>query len=72
MAKQLVTRALQDARSRGLAVLPFCPYVRKVISENPEQYLDLVPVRDRARFQLPRGTDVGDPDVRPVEPGAGT
>jgi predicted GNAT family acetyltransferase len=66
MAKQLVTQALDDARARGLAVLPFCPYVRKVIAENPGQYLDLVPAKARERFNLPGGSGVDDPDVLPV------
>jgi predicted GNAT family acetyltransferase len=66
LAKQLVTRELDDARRRGLAVLPFCPYVRKVIAAHPEQYLDLVPASDRERFELPSGGDADDPDVLPV------
>jgi uncharacterized protein len=53
LAKQLVTEALDDVRRRGLAVLPFCPYVRKVISENAGTYLDLVPQAERDRFGLP-------------------
>jgi len=53
LAKQLVTQALDDVRSRGLAVLPFCPYVQSVIARKPELYLDLVPAEGRARFQLP-------------------
>lgn len=53
LARKLVADALSDARRRGLGVLPFCPYVRKVIAENTDKYLDLVPVEDRARFQLP-------------------
>jgi predicted GNAT family acetyltransferase len=52
LARQLVTEALDDARRRGLAVLPFCPYVRNVIARNAETYLDLVPERDRDRFGL--------------------
>jgi uncharacterized protein len=64
LARELVTEELDDARRRGLAVLPFCPYVRKVIASNPEQYLDLVPARDRERFQLPGYVGVDDPDVR--------
>jgi predicted GNAT family acetyltransferase len=66
LAKQLVTHELDDARRRGLAVLPFCPYVRKVIAAHPEQYLDLVPARDRERFDLPSGGDADDRDVFPV------
>ena len=52
LARVLVTEALDDARRRGLAVLPFCAYVRKVIASSPERYLDLVPPRDRERFKL--------------------
>jgi uncharacterized protein len=50
LAKQLVTEELDDARRRGLAVLPFCPYVRKVIAQNAGTYLDLVPENERQRF----------------------
>ena len=52
LAKQLVTEELDDARRRGLAVLPFCPYVRKVIAQNTATYLDLVPEKDRDRFAI--------------------
>ncbi|MEE1942924.1 GNAT family N-acetyltransferase [Streptomyces sp. TRM 70361] len=54
MAKRLVTAALDDARRRGLAVLPFCSYVRKVVEQDPGAYLDLVPEQARERFGLPR------------------
>lgn len=54
LARQLVVGALADVRRRGLAVLPFCPYVRRVIADSPGEYLDLVPEKDRARFGLPR------------------
>jgi uncharacterized protein len=66
LARQLVTEALDDARRRDLAVLPFCPYVRKVIASDPERYLDLVPAGDRERFKLPDAADVDGPDVQPV------
>ena len=52
LAKQLVVAELDDARRRGLAVLPFCPYVRKVIAEQADTYLDLVPGEERDRFGL--------------------
>ncbi|MFM2077391.1 MAG: hypothetical protein RJA49_1281 [Actinomycetota bacterium] len=55
LAKELVTAALTEARAAGLAVLPQCPYVRKVIADDPAAYLDLVPVDARARFDLPAG-----------------
>ena len=52
LASQLVRTALSEARSDGLAVLPFCPFVRSYISDHTE-YLDLVPEDMRARFDLP-------------------
>ncbi|NLG20886.1 MAG: N-acetyltransferase [Actinomycetales bacterium] len=53
LARELVDGALAEARQRELAVLPFCPYVLRVISRNQEQYLDLVPASERERFNLP-------------------
>lgn len=55
LARKLVADALADARRRGLSVLPVCPYVRKVIAQSPDKYLDLVPAIDRERFKLPAG-----------------
>jgi uncharacterized protein len=43
--------ALDDARQRGLAVLPFCPYVGSWIKKHPE-YAELVPQDRRAGFGL--------------------
>jgi uncharacterized protein len=54
LARQLVTEELEDARRRGLAVLPYCPYVAKVIAQNLDAYLDLVPEAERHGFRLPR------------------
>jgi uncharacterized protein len=51
LARHLVQNALDDARKRKLAVLPFCPYVRRFIVRQPE-YLDLVPDEHRDRFGL--------------------
>jgi uncharacterized protein len=48
---RLVSAALDDVRSRGLAVLPFCPFVRGYIARHGE-YLDLVPETQRAQFDL--------------------
>lgn len=48
---RLVSAALDDVRSRGLAVLPFCPFVRGYIARHHE-YLDLVPESQRAQFGL--------------------
>jgi predicted GNAT family acetyltransferase len=52
LAGRLIGDALDDARRRGLSVLPFCPFVRRFLAENPS-YLDLVPGKDRGRFGLP-------------------
>jgi predicted GNAT family acetyltransferase len=48
---RLVSAALDDVRSRGLAVLPLCPFVRGYIARHHE-YLDLVPETQRAEFGL--------------------
>jgi predicted GNAT family acetyltransferase len=47
----LARGALDDARERGLAVLPYCPYIDSWISKHPE-YTDLVPQDRRAGFGL--------------------
>jgi predicted GNAT family acetyltransferase len=52
LASQLVRTALSEARSDGLSVLPFCPFVRAYIAGHTE-YLDLVPEDMRAKFDLP-------------------
>lgn len=52
LAKLLVAETLADVRQRGLGVLPYCPYVRRTIDRNREQYLDLVPEDRRAEFEL--------------------
>lgn len=48
----LVRHALDEARARGLSVLPQCPFVREYIARHGE-YLDLVPAGRRAAFGLP-------------------
>ena len=51
LASQLVHQELSEARRDGLAVLPFCPFVRSYIAGHSE-YLDLVPEDMRAKFDL--------------------
>jgi predicted GNAT family acetyltransferase len=51
-ASRLVTEALDATRKDGLAVEPFCPYVRDFIAKHRE-YLDLVSQARRAKFGLP-------------------
>jgi uncharacterized protein len=48
---QLISFALNDARERGLAVLPFCPFANDYIQRH-RQYVDLVPEGRRAEFGL--------------------
>ena len=42
LGSRLIRFALDDARERGLAVLPFCPFVNGFIKRHRE-YADLVP-----------------------------
>jgi uncharacterized protein len=51
LGSTLIRETLDDARSRDLAVLPFCPFVRSYI-ERHREYLDLVPEAERRRFDL--------------------
>ncbi|WP_127357370.1 GNAT family N-acetyltransferase [Actinacidiphila soli] len=47
----LARAALDSAREQGLAVLPYCPFIRGWISKHPD-YTDLVPQDQRQRFGL--------------------
>lgn len=49
----LARSALDEARARGLEVVPLCPFIAGYIRAHPE-YLDLVSERDRARLNLER------------------
>jgi uncharacterized protein len=51
LGSQLTAFALDDARQRGLAVLPLCPFVKSYIQHHRE-YLELVPEPTRARLGL--------------------
>jgi predicted GNAT family acetyltransferase len=48
---QLITGALTEIATRGGSVLPYCPFVPKVIRDNPE-FIDLVPQDQRTTFGL--------------------
>jgi len=48
---QLIKSSLDAARARHLAVLPYCPFVRRWISEHPS-YADLVPSDRRRHFSI--------------------
>jgi predicted GNAT family acetyltransferase len=51
LAGRLVQSSLDAARERHLAVLPYCPYVRRWLTEHPA-YADLVPEGRRPEFGL--------------------
>ena len=51
LASQLARAALDAARARHLAVLPYCPFLRGWMEGHPE-YSDLVPAGRRAQFGL--------------------
>jgi predicted GNAT family acetyltransferase len=53
LGTKLITAALNQARADGLAVLPFCPFVRSYIADHPADFLDLVPREFRDAFDLP-------------------
>jgi predicted GNAT family acetyltransferase len=51
LASQLIGSALDDARSHGWEVVPYCRFVAHFISTHPG-YQDLVPADQRDRFGL--------------------
>ncbi len=51
LGSRLISFALDDARERELAVLPFCPFVNDYIQRH-RQYADLVPEDRRQGFGL--------------------
>jgi uncharacterized protein len=51
LATHLARYSLDDARERGLSVLPFCPYIASWIKKHPD-YADLVPQDRRTGFGL--------------------
>jgi predicted GNAT family acetyltransferase len=52
IGSQLVVEALQMIRERRGTVLPYCPFVPKVMRDHPE-LIDLVPEDQRSTFGLP-------------------
>lgn len=55
LGSRLIAGALDDARRRQRAVLPFCPFVRSFIASHAD-YVDLVPEDRRAGFGLVGGS----------------
>ncbi len=58
LGSRLVREALTGLRDRGVAVLPYCPFVKAYLQRHPE-LVDVVPETDRARFGLAPATDPG-------------
>ncbi len=52
IAQELVLFVLREAKEKNLEVIPYCPYVPKVISKFKEEFLELVPENRRAEFGL--------------------
>ena len=52
LGSRLIGSALDDARERGLEVLPFCPFVNDFINRHHDDYVGLVPERYRQEFGL--------------------
>jgi uncharacterized protein len=42
LGSRLARAALDDARARGLMVVPFCPFIADFIERHLDQYCDLV------------------------------
>jgi predicted GNAT family acetyltransferase len=51
LGDRLIRFALEDARARGLAVLPFCPFIKAFI-ERHREFEALVPDAYRKQFSL--------------------
>jgi predicted GNAT family acetyltransferase len=51
LGSRLVAAVLDELRGRGVAVLPYCPFVQGYLKRHPER-LDQVPVADRERLGL--------------------
>ena len=51
LGSALIRAALDDARAKRMAVLPFCPFVNDFIARHRE-YVDLVPENHRQEFGL--------------------
>ncbi|GIJ24476.1 GNAT family N-acetyltransferase [Micromonospora lutea] len=60
LGSQLARGALDAVREEGSGALPFCPFIRGYIQRHPE-YLDLVPIDQRTRFELAPAS--AEPDV---------
>ena len=63
LGSRLAAFALDDARDRGLGVLPLCPFVSVLHPRAPAEYLDLVPESERNRLSVGHLTLIYDVDI---------
>lgn len=42
IGKQLVLKVIDEARCENVKIVPSCPYARKVMLENPEEFSDVL------------------------------
>lgn len=54
LASRLIKDTLDEMRTRGIAVLPYCPFVKRYIQRHAD-YQDLVPAAERGTFEIPAG-----------------
>jgi uncharacterized protein len=52
VGSSLVEFALDDVKKQHKFVAPICPFVAKAISKKPDQYLELVPETERAKYGI--------------------
>ena len=52
VGSSLVEFALDDVKRQRKFVAPICPFVAKAISKKPDQYLELVPETERAKYGI--------------------
>jgi predicted GNAT family acetyltransferase len=52
VGSSLVEFALDDVKRQGNFVAPICPFVAKAITKKPDQYLELVPETERAKYGI--------------------
>jgi predicted GNAT family acetyltransferase len=58
VGSKLAAEALGEVKERGLDVLPYCEFIRGYIKRH-EEYLELVPEGERARFGLDAKSGAG-------------